>query len=144
MADVKESALSTASDCAYVRALDSNGNSIRISKADLASVVGGLLGTDNMFRYTGDNPKTLDFNEIKTNGIYFFTNDDGKTYTNFPPMFTNDQSGTVKGPYAALKIYTSGDAVLQECVFYNGKTAVRHYNQVSKSWADWKQYSLSE
>ena len=106
--------------------------------------MGGLLGTNNMFRYTGDNPKTLDFNEIKTNGIYFFTNDDGKTYTNFPPMFTNDPSGTVKGPYAALKIYTNGNAVLQECVFYNGKTAVRHYNQVSKSWADWKQYSLSE
>lgn len=43
MADIKENEMSTASDCAYVRALDSNGNSIRISKADLASVVGGLL-----------------------------------------------------------------------------------------------------
>lgn len=45
MADVKESAMSTASDCKWVRALDANGNSIRISKEDLASVVGELLGT---------------------------------------------------------------------------------------------------
>lgn len=43
MADIKENEMSTASDCAYVRALDSNGNSIRISKSDLASVVGGLI-----------------------------------------------------------------------------------------------------
>lgn len=44
MADIKESAMSTASDCKWVRALDANGNSIRISKEDLASVVGGLIG----------------------------------------------------------------------------------------------------
>ena len=45
MADVKESAMSTASDCKWVRALDANGNSIRISKEDHARVVGGLIGT---------------------------------------------------------------------------------------------------
>ena len=43
MADVKESAMSTASDYKWVRALDANGNSIRISKEDHASVVGGLI-----------------------------------------------------------------------------------------------------
>lgn len=43
MADVKESAMSQKNDCKWVRALDSNGNSILISKEDLASVVGGLL-----------------------------------------------------------------------------------------------------
>lgn len=40
---MKESALTQQSDCKWVRALDSNGNSILISKEDLASVVGGLL-----------------------------------------------------------------------------------------------------
>lgn len=45
MADVKESAMTQQSDCKWVRALDANGNSIRISKEDLAQVVGGLLGT---------------------------------------------------------------------------------------------------
>ena len=43
MSDVKESALTQQSDCKWVRALDANGNSIRISKEDLASVVGGLM-----------------------------------------------------------------------------------------------------
>lgn len=40
---MKESALTQQSDCQWVRALDSNGNSILISKEDLASVVGELL-----------------------------------------------------------------------------------------------------
>ena len=44
MADKQESALTQQSDCKWVRALDSNGNSILISKEDLASVVGGLIG----------------------------------------------------------------------------------------------------
>lgn len=43
MADKQESALTQQSDCKWVRALDANGNSIRISKEDLAAVVGGLL-----------------------------------------------------------------------------------------------------
>lgn len=45
MADKQESALTQQSDCKWVRALDANGNSIRISKEDLAAVVGGLIGT---------------------------------------------------------------------------------------------------
>lgn len=40
MADVKESAMAQKNDCKWVRALDSNGNSILISKEDLASVRG--------------------------------------------------------------------------------------------------------
>lgn len=45
MGDLKESALTQQSDCKWVRALDANGNSIRISKEDLAAVVGELIGT---------------------------------------------------------------------------------------------------
>lgn len=45
MADVKESAMTQQSDCKWVRALDANGNSIRISKEDLAQVVGGQHST---------------------------------------------------------------------------------------------------
>lgn len=44
MGDLKESALTQQSDCKWVRALDANGNSIRISKEDLAAVVGELIG----------------------------------------------------------------------------------------------------
>lgn len=49
MADVKESAMTQKSDCEWVRALDANGNSIRISKQDLASVVGELLPLEDIY-----------------------------------------------------------------------------------------------
>ena len=45
MADKLVSTLTQECDCKWVRALDANGNSIRISKEDLAAVVGGLLPT---------------------------------------------------------------------------------------------------
>ena len=53
MADLKESAMTQQSDCKWVRALDANGNSIRISKEDLAAVVGGLLGESNTLKQRG-------------------------------------------------------------------------------------------
>lgn len=40
--DKSESSLSSVSDVAYVRGLDSSGNSVKISKSDLASVLGAL------------------------------------------------------------------------------------------------------
>ena len=43
MADRKENELTKANNFAYVRALDSNGNSIQISKSDLVSVLEGLI-----------------------------------------------------------------------------------------------------
>ena len=48
MADRKENELTKASNFDYVRALDANGNSIQISKADLVSVLEGLLPIDGI------------------------------------------------------------------------------------------------
>ena len=42
--DVYEDQLAIKSDAPYIRGLDASGNPIRISKADLASVVGELIG----------------------------------------------------------------------------------------------------
>lgn len=84
MADMKESALTQQSDCKWVRALDSNGNSILISKEDLASVVGELLPKSDLekdglmtkgrsyYTYTGLMTR-LDpyFNDL--NNIYKYT-----------------------------------------------------------------------
>ena len=50
MADRKENELTKANNFDYVRALDSNGNSIKISKSDLVSVLEGLIGTVNESR----------------------------------------------------------------------------------------------
>lgn len=43
MADKKENELTSANNFEWVRALDSKGNSIRISKSDLVSVLEGLM-----------------------------------------------------------------------------------------------------
>ena len=43
MADKKEKDLTKVSDAAYIRALDSNGNPVLISKADLAQVAAELM-----------------------------------------------------------------------------------------------------
>ena len=48
MADRKENELTKVNNFAYVRALDSNGNSIQISKAYLVSVLEGLLPIDDI------------------------------------------------------------------------------------------------
>lgn len=41
--DRAETSLTAVSDIAYIRGIDSSGNSVRISKADLASVLGGQI-----------------------------------------------------------------------------------------------------
>lgn len=46
--DVYEDQLAIKSDAPYIRGLDAAGNPIRISKADLATVVGGLLPIANL------------------------------------------------------------------------------------------------
>ena len=69
MADVKESAMSTASDCKWVRALDANGNSIRISKEDHARAVGGLLSSQKLYPFM-DRGDVSDFNQATDAGTY--------------------------------------------------------------------------
>lgn len=66
MADRKENELTKANNFEYVRALDSNGNSIQISKSDLVSVLEELLPGLKILKVKGgiDN---LERNDI---GIY--------------------------------------------------------------------------
>ena len=70
MADVKESAMSQKNDCKWVRALDSNGNSILISKEDLASVVGGLLPLATLGENNGFMPKSVGYKTISIKDTY--------------------------------------------------------------------------
>ena len=77
MGDLKEIALTQKNDCKWVRALDENGNSIRISKEDLAAVVGELLG---VIPYKGKLAINSDINKIGSIGIY----DLNGTYLNAP------------------------------------------------------------
>lgn len=50
MADKKESDINPASDFSYVRALDANGNSIKIHKDDLTTVISAAIGLANTNR----------------------------------------------------------------------------------------------
>lgn len=68
MADKQESALTQQSDCKWVRALDANGNSIRISKEDLAAVSGR---TDLEYRCKKAIWKEQYFKRIYLSAIHF-------------------------------------------------------------------------
>ena len=83
--DKAESSLSSVSDVAYLRAIDASGNSVKISKADLASVLGGEFSIANstakqMLAY-GFVPEYLvdealydDFNSYTAHGIFAIQN----------------------------------------------------------------------
>ena len=72
MADKQESALTQQSDCKWVRALDANGNSIRISKEDLAAVVGELINPLIFRKAISTSENDILFNKLSaiSNGIY--------------------------------------------------------------------------
>lgn len=68
MASIKEEVMTVKDDCQYVRALDANGNSIRISKEDLAKVLGELITHPFAYRKTVDI--SIDANDITNTGFY--------------------------------------------------------------------------
>ena len=68
--DRAESALTAVSDIAYVRAIDSSGNSVRISKADLASVLGDFY-LDNKYGKEKINSNVdINLDLFKSSGAY--------------------------------------------------------------------------
>lgn len=135
MADVKESALSTANDCAYVRALDSNGNSIRISKSDLASVVGGLL--------SNAIPKSVDIGKVVSSN---YDND----LNNIPfDMFIMGVKGggmsLDNAPFGELETYFIHapmyyNSVVQQAFSLN-RFAFR-VRATTGAWSDWKEIAF--
>ena len=70
MADQFENQLPQKSDAKWVRALDASGNPILISKEDLASVVGGLIGAAILGEKNGLMPKTVGYKTISINDTY--------------------------------------------------------------------------
>ena len=74
MADRKENELTKANNFEYVRALDSNGNSIQISKSDLVSVLGGLLPLA-----TSTNKGLMSSND-KNSGLWMYSTSGYKLY----------------------------------------------------------------
>lgn len=82
MADKQESALTQQSDCKWVRALDANGNSIRISKEDLAAVVGELLQKNYLYPFQRRSVPESDLNRFVNPGWGMIAGDSFKNIPN--------------------------------------------------------------
>lgn len=104
MGDLKESAMSAASDCQWVRALDANGNSIRISKEDLAAVVGELLYSTEAYPFM-DRGIVKDFNRITKAGMYLI-GDLNREYPGNPGI-----------QYGTLEVFISTDFDNKKTIF---------------------------
>lgn len=121
--DVYEDQLAIKSDAPYIRGLDATGNPIRISKADLASVVGGLIGVATQSKrglatsvmvkssgatYTVSSTSVLKIDrntEINCPAVIEITSNNGPSWdTNTPPrkvlLTIPFDSGTIKNIYA--------------------------------------------
>ena len=128
MASIKEEVMTVKDDCQYVRALDANGNSIRISKEDLAKVLGELIGLASdekdgllqagTFRYRGYQGD---------NGLDNIGSGYGYSYA-------SDGSG-VWGVFLSF----NSDCRLQfKCSHADGSLYTRTYNQMTKEWSKWR------
>lgn len=126
MADVKESALSTASDCKWVRALDANGNSIRISKEDLASVVGELLSSQKLFpfMYRGI---VSDFNSATEPGYYNVSG-------------TSDIPHQPDGAYRYGTLLVYGNDFITQ-IYISDSYNILYIRDFYVTWRSWKKYS---
>ena len=130
MADRKENELTKANNFDYVRALDSNGNSIQISKSDLVSVLEELIGL-NLYLKRNDN-----------GGIESFA------FNNNPGIYTiNDSTDKEEAPQGAygfglLLILKSGSFYAQ--LYFPNKgaegiyTRTKYLNQEPTGWINLK------
>ena len=126
MADVKESALTQKSDCKWVRALDANGNSIRISKEDLASVVGGLFSSGKMWSFPSKDNTTLDDCNNARDGVYR----NFPSTKNMPREFSSNEGAVIVARPVNNLIS------VQECYFQNGDFYTR-VEWGTGLWSSW-------
>ena len=131
MADQFENQLPQKSDAKWVRALDASGNPILISKEDLASVVGELIGVSLVLKTKGginipSRDSTDPMNEITENGIY----------TIIP---ANDTYGTL----IVFQSFGGAGGIVQFYAhpFGNGTYRFRIKTSNNKNeWSEWKNF----
>lgn len=127
MADKKLNAVSTANDGAYIYAEDASGNQIKISKADLATVVAALI-----------NPMlcgltyNADFNSAVDGGVYSIA-DPNKTLGNNPGV-----------RYGVLVTFEAGSNYrMQLALDSDGGIWMRFFNTSPVAYKNWKVISYS-
>ena len=130
--DRAESALTAVSDIAYIRGIDSSGNSVRISKADLASVLGVKKALD--FTVSANEEKNVTPLGGNINGGLLFVdikdNANGACGICFLRRNGNHQMLTPSG----LNDYLDFTAKGQDLTLYSGSYGLRINNVGSTSY----------
>ena len=143
MADQFENQLPQKSDAKWVRALDASGNPILISKEDLASVVGGLIGPASALKdgllshilyrnlFSSKTDSTEDMDLIGT-GYYAIHSD-----YNIPK---NNKSGIKYGSFISFGTPVGGNAAggnaqIQIAIGNDGTRRIR--NRWLNNWTEW-------
>lgn len=129
MADKKLSSVSPVSDMNYVYAETASGETVKISKADLASVVAGLIPYPFQYRNSiGYYGKIKDYNNAVDSGIYELKGSGG---SNEPP--------TTK-MYGVLIVMKANDNIVQ-LSFHNDNDEVFFRLFVLGGWRAWTRLS---
>ena len=119
--DRAESALTAVSDIAYVRAIDSSGNSVRISKADLASVLGGFRFIDGTI---------TDPNSVSESGWGYTTSPSSGLLLTF--FITEDRRTQYYHTYAYQVFFRESFSINVKCRMKREET-----------WSEWKDFSFN-
>lgn len=120
MADKKLNELTTASDGAYVYAEDASGNQIKISKADLASVVAEQM-------YNGVIYSLAEFNAAVKTGTYFYAGGN------------SDELGTDN--FGVVNVFVAYLYITQ--VMFGPNMTWRMSADRGQSWGAWKTATIS-
>lgn len=113
--DRAETSLTAVSDIAYIRGIDGSGNSVRISKADLANVLGVYVVVPG----TG----TIDLNEQTTPGHYFIRD-----------------SAVINAPHTSwgfLFVLSSNQGYFAQFWLPDNEDKIYYRRKPSGSWTNW-------
>ena len=125
MADKKLNEVTKVTDMAYVPVIMSDGSIGQIAKADLASVVAGIMP----YSVQGGESSISDFNELKTGGLWSITSE-----TNRPdPLYKYWEVNVTVGK--------DGTILQQAKVKAGGNSGIysRMYRSKEKDWTSWTQ-----
>ena len=118
--DKAESSLTAVSDVAYIRAVDSSGNSVRISKADLASVLGVVSKVSCVANISAPS----DLNNATDIGSFVCSNN------------VNTPTGT--GGFGLLIVFKRNADIVQVFFPTGGTIGVQTRRRTSGNiWSDW-------
>lgn len=128
MADQFENQLPQKNDAKWVRALDASGNPILISKEDLASVVGELIGVA-----TESKDGLLQAGTFRYLGFL-----EDRSLDNIGSGYGYSYGAGGAGVYGIFLSFFADCKLQFKCNYADGSLFTRTYNQEVKKWSEWK------